>query len=346
MILSERHKYFETKLSLANKVKDEIFNEIKKINNSINFTETFCIICKSKNFNIINEIDRYGFYYPTGICKNCGMIQQSSYYTNSFLEKFYSKYYNFFYSHFKNPGERFASQYSGAKKSYQFVKKYIDNKKTKILEIGCGAGGILKYYQDKGFYVKGLDYDNSQLNYGISKGLNLTNNKHYKSTEKFDLIILSHVLEHMSEPKKEIDKIKDFLSEDGIIYIEIPSIHSIKNLNYNYNIKNFFHIAHFLHFSRKTFINFMKINNLKTVKINDDIQSIVSISSIKEEVFFNSIYQDNLSELKNIENFYLKNKNLLVLKKILITSKYNTIIFLKKYIPIKIVNYLKKLYKK
>ena len=345
MILSERHKYLETNIPSVNKEKKEIYNEINKVKNSKDFVGTFCIICKSNKFNIINEIDRYGFFYPTGICKNCGMVQQSIYYTNSFLEKFYSKYYNLFYGHFKNPEERFNSQYLGAKKSYQFVKNYIDHKKTKILEIGCGAGGILKYYQDKGFYVKGLDYDNSQLNYGISKSLNLINNNYYNSTEKFDLIILSHVLEHMSEPEKEIDKIKQYLSKDGIVYIEVPSIHSIKNLNYNYNIRNFFHIAHFLHFSKMTFINFMKINNLKIIKINDDIQSIVTISSKKEEIFFNSIYQDNLSELKNIENFYLKNKVYLFIKKTIVIIKYNLIIFLKKNLSLKIITYIKKIYK-
>lgn len=347
MILSERHKYFEKKLPLVNKVKKQIYKEINKINNSKDFVGTSCVICKSNKFEIINEIDRYGFFYPTGICVICGMIQQSSYYTNNFLEKFYSKYYNLFYAHFKNPEERFNSQYIGAKKSYQFVKKYIDHKKTKILEIGCGAGGILKYYQDKGYYVQGLDYDNRQLNYGISKGLNLiNNNNYYNVTEKFDLIILSHVLEHMSEPEKEIDKIKKYLSVNGIIYIEVPSIHSIKNLNYNYNIKNFFHIAHFLHFSKKTFINFMKINNLKTLKINDEIQSIVTLSSDKEEVNFNSIYQDNLFELRDIENFYLNNKFFLIIKKTLIKFRYNFIIYLNKYLPTKIVKFLKKLYKK
>lgn len=342
MIIAERLKFNSNKFIFYKFKKNKIYKEIQKIVKTKNFEEKNCVICNKKRFEIINELDRYGFYYPTGICKNCGMVQQSSYYNEIFLKKFYSEYYNFFYSHFKNPEERFHSQYESAKKSYNYVKQFLHNKNSNILEIGCGAGGILKYYNNMGYDTKGLDYDDDQLNYGISQGLDLENLNKYSSQNKYDLVILSHVLEHMSEPEREIKKAKEFLKENGYLYIEVPSIHSIKNLNYNYNIKNFFHIAHYLHFSLNSFTNFMNKNRLKIIKINDEIQCVAA-KLFDEKIEIKSSYKTDLIELKNIENYYQKNKIKLFIKKYIFRIKYNLIIFIKKIIPKRFILIIKKI---
>ena len=343
MVLSPRHKYNKNNYKFQNKKNKKIFNEIEILNNSSEFENRKCIICDSNNFKIINEIDRYGFYYPTGICEICGMIQQSKYYKDKFLKKFYSEYYNLFYAHFKNPEDRFNSQFSGATKSYNFLKEFLSKKNTKILEIGCGAGGILKYYKNYGHKVFGLDLDEDQLNYGRNQGLNLINYKDYDDKkEKFDIIILSHALEHMSYPIKEIDKAKSLLNNNGIIYIEVPSIHSIKNLNYNYNIRNYFHIAHFLHFSKLSFTNFMNKNNLNILKINEDIQCIVSQNYTDNNFRHISSYSKDLKELEYIENYYIRNKIKLCVKKFLLHSRYKLILLIKNIIPKIILSFIKK----
>ena len=40
--------------------------------------------------------------------------------------------------------------------------------------------------------------------------------------KKFDLIILSHVIEHTHTPRKMVDKVSNYLSPNGIIYCEVP----------------------------------------------------------------------------------------------------------------------------
>ena len=75
MILNKRFE-FQNKpyISLNHSQRDFIdkFNtEIKKFDKSI-YEELTCLICNQNDFEIISNTDRYGFYYPTGICKNCG----------------------------------------------------------------------------------------------------------------------------------------------------------------------------------------------------------------------------------------------------------------------------------
>jgi hypothetical protein len=87
MILSHRHIYYNNLTIYKNNNKKKlIFKEIQNIKDTKYFEIKKCIVCENKNFEIINEIDRYGFYYPTGICKNCGMIQQTKYYNQIFLK--------------------------------------------------------------------------------------------------------------------------------------------------------------------------------------------------------------------------------------------------------------------
>ena len=48
--------------------------------------------------------------------------------------------------------------------------KFINPKKSlKILEIGSASGGILKYFQENGCEVVGIDLDERYLNYGKRK---------------------------------------------------------------------------------------------------------------------------------------------------------------------------------
>ena len=59
---------------------------------------------------------------------------------------------------------------------------------------------------------------------GRSKGLNLFDfdKSEIDLNEKFDLIIISHVLEHMKNPDIEIQKIRDKLTKkDTLMYIEV-----------------------------------------------------------------------------------------------------------------------------
>lgn len=92
--------------------------------------------------------------------------------------------------------------------------------------------------------------------------------------EKFDVIILTHVLEHILNVKKLIIKLYDLLNENGIIYIECPD-----KSKYHVNVHapfQEFNTEHINYFSLTSFQNLsstMKIdligNGLRTFKIEN-----------------------------------------------------------------------------
>ena len=64
---------FELKL---NKLKNEMKNQVssKLENGTYKFENINCPVCGSTNKDCIGKKDRYGLYYETNICTNCGLV--------------------------------------------------------------------------------------------------------------------------------------------------------------------------------------------------------------------------------------------------------------------------------
>lgn len=65
----------------------------------------------------------------------------------------------------------------------------------------------------------------------------------------FDLIILSHVLEH-TEPVEFLKEVSMRLSPEGSIYVEVPSLDSVAKGAYEFDLKRYWQNAHLIHFSK------------------------------------------------------------------------------------------------
>lgn len=256
---------------------------IKKLQGEVNIEEESiqlsCFLCQTDEFKVISEKDRYGLFYPTGICLNCGHLQQTSYLNSESLNKFYEKHYRDIYKT-GNPEELFLSQYfEAAKKIHSFIG---DINIKNILEVGSGPGGILKYFEDKkNSNVLGIDLDQRYLDYGIKNNLKLINStvESFSSNNKYDLIIVCHVLEHLKNPISLLEQLKSFLNNDGTIYIEVPSLESVKDGAYGKNLQNYLHLAHVSHFTEKSIKDLINISGYKILNFNDSIQVLIQKTS-------------------------------------------------------------------
>lgn len=284
-------------------------NKIQKINIEIlkkkiaskkyKLIRTICPICNNhKEYETISKVDRFGIEVKNVICKKCGLIRNLKCLDSSSLKSFYNNEYRLIYTGKKSTNQKhlkniFYAQFETGKKYYELINKIINiKKKNTVLEIGCSCGGVLSYFKDKGLKVTGLDYDNTYLKYGKKKKLNLI----YGSLEnlnkkKFDIIILSHVFEHIYEIKSFINNLNNFLAYDGIIFIAVPGIYnknyySIRHIKYNYKKILFLYYlqnAHIYSFSKKTLTNFFRftVDNFRILYIDETINCIVSARNFK-----------------------------------------------------------------
>jgi 2-polyprenyl-3-methyl-5-hydroxy-6-metoxy-1,4-benzoquinol methylase len=93
-----------------------------------------------------------------------------------------------------------------------------------MLDFGCGVGNFLKTAKQMGFQCHGVEYDpkvieQAQKNSGVSV---YSFDELKSSGQKFDIIHLGDVLEHMAEPKAIMNELSTLLAKDGIFFIEGP----------------------------------------------------------------------------------------------------------------------------
>jgi SAM-dependent methyltransferase len=118
-----------------------------------------------------------------------------------------------------------------------FIEKtYTLKPNARILEIGCGTGGVLAAFLERGYQGAGVDIDPNSLNFARekladyiwSKQLIIVLKDIYQinpETElngKFDLIILKDVIEHIPHQERLMEKMKDLLLPGGVIYFGFP----------------------------------------------------------------------------------------------------------------------------
>lgn len=292
-----------------------------------------CFLCSKDEFSIISEIDRYGFFYPTGMCNVCGNVQQTEYYNAESLTDFYTNYFRKIYEN-KTPNKLFLSQKNGNGISiYQFVSSIF--KPKSVLEVGCGAGGILSVFKDNGSKVLGLDFDEDFLEAARENDVDVKNGslEVLDESEKYDLIIFSHVLEHIVKPVEFLRELTKYLTKDGLIFIEVPSIDNIKKGDYELDLLNYWQNAHVIHFTTKSLELVCKSAGLEKVKSTESIRSCWKLSFEDSKITENEkdLSLKHSSELlKSIEN---KRKSfegkLILFKRFIYTSSVQLLHYLK-----------------
>lgn len=285
MLLKRLKNDHKSELNLNDLQKKMKAQVTKKLEDGVyQFEDIICPVCDKKNKECIGEKDRYGLSYTTNICTDCGLV-----YTNPRMNQAsYNEFYNTEYRKLYVGKERatddfFNAQKNKGEKIYAYLQKnnLIKNSSSFVLEIGCGAGGILSVFEKKGHRVKGTDLGKEYIQYGIEKhGLDLEIGFLADITleEKPDIIIYSHVVEHILDLNSELQTIKNSISENTIVYIEVPGLKEIHK-NYKSNILRYFQNAHTFHFTLETLTNLFSKNGFELLCGNQFVQSAFQLTN-------------------------------------------------------------------
>jgi 2-polyprenyl-3-methyl-5-hydroxy-6-metoxy-1,4-benzoquinol methylase len=115
------------------------------------------------------------------------------------------------------------------KKEYRLILKILkilDNKNLKILDVGCGPGVLLSILKNEGYKnIQGIDNCNLYVKIAKKNNLSVQKKNIIKiNNNKFDVIILSDVIEHSIKPFEIIKKLSQSINKNGIIIIQGPNL--------------------------------------------------------------------------------------------------------------------------
>lgn len=110
--------------------------------------------------------------------------------------------------------------------SKRFIMQRIDKDK-RVLDIGCKHGEIADFIAESAQKVVGIDYDEHAISIARSsfqrENLEFVVGEAYDylnaTEDDFQVLILSHLLEHLDDPQGFLLRFKDFFQ---LIYIEVP----------------------------------------------------------------------------------------------------------------------------
>jgi|HubBroStandDraft_1064217.scaffolds.fasta_scaffold10234_4 2-polyprenyl-3-methyl-5-hydroxy-6-metoxy-1,4-benzoquinol methylase len=103
------------------------------------------------------------------------------------------------------------------------------SRKGRMLDVGCGGGGLLKLAQELGWDAEGVDFDSQAVDSVRRKGLTVhmgsLSDQHYPA-ESFDLVLMSHVIEHIHDAVGTLTEIHRVLKSAGTLVIITPNADS------------------------------------------------------------------------------------------------------------------------
>ena len=122
---------------------------------------------------------------------------------------------------------------------------------ARLLDVGAGTGDFVAAARKRGWNAIGMEPGLTARERAALKGIELTDS-FTKLEGKYDVITLWHVLEHLPDLDKEIDRLTSSLQDGGTLVLALPNFRSWDARHYGKYWAAYDVPRHLWHFSRKS----------------------------------------------------------------------------------------------
>jgi SAM-dependent methyltransferase len=220
-----------------------------------------CPLCGQDQFTVFDQRVFRGFEVNNVLCSNCGLVFQTPRKTASELEDFYQDEYRIAYQGQEGPSEKdLRVQKARAGNLVKFLNEMGVEIVDRYVDIGSSAGLLMEEVQ-KSFncQVVGVEPGDAYREYAQDKGFLIFEELDQiikPEEEKFDLVSMIHVLEHVPDPVDYLRELRDrFLTQGARLLVEVPNLFA----------HDCFEMAHLTSFSRETLSQILKKAGFRTI---------------------------------------------------------------------------------
>ena len=273
------------------------------------FIKRNCFVCDSANGTSIS-IGTYSIAslgslnLKLKVCKTCGSVFQDEIIDEETMGTYYKNFSNYLNQAIDNNPNEINS--NGDERLFSVIQNNL--KTQRVYDIGCATGHLLNKLKSTGWDVGGCDPSSEAVEiadrkYGIKLDCGLFDKIIYEEY-RTDLIILSHVLEHVYNPGNLLKKAHALLSLNGSILIEVPCFIAPEKWPNGY-----FTFEHINIFSENSLMNILKNNGFdilfKKITTENIFYPVITILAQKNEKSTKKIEYDNPLNSIDIINTFL-----------------------------------------
>lgn len=235
-------------------------------------TEPATCFCGATDGTVLCERDRYGLPHRMVFCAKCGVIYASPRMTEASLHAFYDTDYRLIYDAGMTAemlDEARHVQIENGLGVHELVTIQGLTPRT-VMELGCNEGGMLHAFLHADTRCLGVDWDATQIAEGQRcgrpvqhGGIEVLESAGFKA----DLILASHVLEHVLDLESMLHRLKALLTPSGMLYIALPSVMQEDR-------RHLWQNAHCWQFSARTLAYVMECCGFRDVYLTEGILSL------------------------------------------------------------------------
>jgi SAM-dependent methyltransferase len=155
----------------------------------------------------------------------------------------------------------------------------------RVLDVGCGAGGNLKTLQDQGWDVYGIEI--SEL--AAAHARDLVGGQIHAGTlatapfecKMFDMIFMSHSLEHLPSPADALQRVNALLMDDGLLVVSVPNVNSLEVKLFGWWWFGWDPPRHFYHFGKTTLTELLTQTGFKVQQFRTGVKTVFFMESLE-----------------------------------------------------------------
>lgn len=138
-----------------------------------------------------------------------------------------------------------------------------------VLDIGCGTGLILDQAKARGWETAGVEFTRDAIETVRSRGHDIRQAPLEEAGFEpgtFDVAIYTEVIEHINNPREEVEAIVKHLRRGGVLYVTTPNFNALSRhvLGESWNVVTF--PEHLTYYTPRTLCRLMEEAGLETVR--------------------------------------------------------------------------------
>ncbi|WKZ33182.1 MAG: class I SAM-dependent methyltransferase [Thermodesulfobacteriota bacterium] len=239
-------------------------------------------LCGSAHLIKLSEKDRFGLPFMNFICADCGLVSLSPRMAPESLPEYYGSIYHplicgmpagTVLEDLVNKGQ--------GRRIFDFVYPHLPKRELKVCDVGAASGSTLVEFRESasekglGCHLHACEYEEGYLRTALERGIKAVKGGPQSLSRPengFDIIILSHVLEHFNDPLAELGILSGLLAEGGLVYVEVPGITNLES--YGHDLQSYFVHAHNFSFNLSSLETVLSLSGFMLITGDESVRSI------------------------------------------------------------------------